>query len=275
MDTQLKIDEKPGKGIRRLLLTEMRGAMEKIGDDGEATKDGIHLFRKHCKRLRGLLRLARPVMGGDFEKEENLIRDLARELSGARDHVVMADTLCVLGVASSGEAGHAEAQITVKPDIDWVRRKLRKAISRMRERDFSRLDGRALWSAFSLTLKQLREEWKGICRKPSDKRFHRLRRWSNYYRHQLVALEQASPRKVQRTLKRLVKLIEATGKAHDLQMLRENLTPERELISLTRQIDEAELRRLETAFQVGARIFDLRHGALPRGMKKRVKSWGM
>lgn len=274
MSTHLEIGEKPGIGIRRLLLQEMEAALGKLQSKKGASKEEIHLFRKHCKRLRALLRLARPVLGGDFEKEQRLIRDLAREVSGARDYAVMAETLQLLNVASPGEVRQVQESITHKPDIGKLRKKLEKAILRMKKRRFSRLDGKALWWAFSMTLKRMHGEWKQICRKPSDHTFHNLRRWANYYRHQLAVLELAKPKKTERILKRFAKLIEAIGKAHDLQVLRENLDPASAHSALARRIDKAELRRLETAFQVGARIFDLRHGALPRGMKKRVKLWG-
>jgi CHAD domain-containing protein len=74
-----------GDGLRavaRDILSEARAILDDhAGDDAEA----VHDFRKAMKRWRALLRLLEPFVGDDARRLRGEARDLARELSGARD----------------------------------------------------------------------------------------------------------------------------------------------------------------------------------------------
>ena len=66
----------------------------------------MHQARKRLKKLRGLLRLVRPVLGRAAYKRHNRhFRDLGRALAGARDAEVMLQTLAGLreGLQAQGE----------------------------------------------------------------------------------------------------------------------------------------------------------------------------
>jgi len=59
--------------------------------------DIIHSVRKKCKRIRGLLRIVRPNIGNLYRNENQFYRDLAHNLSDARDRRVIIETLEKLG----------------------------------------------------------------------------------------------------------------------------------------------------------------------------------
>ena len=75
--------------LRRIAGEQFAQAIEDAGRQDRA--EAIHEIRRHCKRLRGLIRLVRTAFAG-FEAEDEAIRDIAKPLSGLRDARVMLDT---------------------------------------------------------------------------------------------------------------------------------------------------------------------------------------
>lgn len=85
-------------GLSRMALGQLDLAIEALqspaADDSERT---IHEIRKAIKRLRALLRLSRGALGErGFQRENRILRDCARSLSGARDTEVMLGVLRTL-----------------------------------------------------------------------------------------------------------------------------------------------------------------------------------
>jgi CHAD domain-containing protein len=276
MDFQISKKEKPGAGLRRILLNEMKAARCELQGRGEGCteKEAIHLFRKRCKRIRSLLHLARPALGRKFEKWEAQVAQMARDLSATRDRAVMGESLRWLGLATCGEAEDLRTGVSRMPEMLAMAKRFKKLRGEVKKLKFAEIDGDKLWSAFSETRQRLRLEWKRVSRQPSDDRLHRLRRWANYYRHQLNALSECAPEKNQKVERQLAKLIEAIGKAHDLQVLRDHLHPSSKFRALRRCIDDAELRRVETAFIKGAKLFERRYGSLAKGVRGLICAWG-
>lgn len=84
-------DDSVETGFRRIAGEQLGRAVAALEDDG-ALHDGVHDARKRIKKVRGLLRLVRPVFKG-FARENAGLRDAARTLSGLRDHAAMIETL--------------------------------------------------------------------------------------------------------------------------------------------------------------------------------------
>jgi len=75
--------------LRRIAGEQFERAMNSIDRDEQS--EAVHEVRRHCKRLRGLIRLVRTGFA-EFEAEDMAIRDIAKPLSGLRDARVMLDT---------------------------------------------------------------------------------------------------------------------------------------------------------------------------------------
>ncbi len=101
--------ERLADGLRRIALGQVDLALELLGADQHgASTDGagaarppdetaVHETRKALKRLRALLRLLEGELGpATFARENAVLRDVARSLSGARDAAVMLATLDAL-----------------------------------------------------------------------------------------------------------------------------------------------------------------------------------
>jgi len=92
MALTLKRKEGVGKGLRRLAQRQIRASQKALKDCEKL--DAVHEVRKGVKRLRALLRLGRAALrGSDYEQCMGDLRQLARQLSAARDAHVKLNAL--------------------------------------------------------------------------------------------------------------------------------------------------------------------------------------
>jgi CHAD domain-containing protein len=124
MAYRLKQDEGMATGLRRIVREELGKAIAELG--GERSEDpdaAVHEARKHLKKARAALRLARFDVGAGLRREENArLRETQRRLGGARDAQVLLETLAGL----RGPAG--------RPLPERTTRKLRVALTERRAR---------------------------------------------------------------------------------------------------------------------------------------------
>lgn len=74
------------EGVKRIvveLADEALGYLEE--DDPDEIVEAVHETRKLCKKARGLARLVRPGLGGEYSTFNRQFRDAARELGPIRD----------------------------------------------------------------------------------------------------------------------------------------------------------------------------------------------
>lgn len=79
--------------VKRIAREIVTGAIADSKSPKLRDYEKIHEVRKKCKRMRGLLRIVRPQIGGTYKKENIFFRDLARKLSVARDQHVILESL--------------------------------------------------------------------------------------------------------------------------------------------------------------------------------------
>ena len=77
--------------LRRIAREEAEGALEQAQGNGDLAPR-VHSMRKTVKKLRGLLRLVRPVLP-QAKPENEVLRDAGRGLSGLRDAAVQLATV--------------------------------------------------------------------------------------------------------------------------------------------------------------------------------------
>lgn len=76
--------------VRKIAAEQARTALEDTRGDA-SFDETVHVLRRHCKKMRGLLRIIRPNFP-DFERENAAFRDAADSLSAERDAAVMVET---------------------------------------------------------------------------------------------------------------------------------------------------------------------------------------
>ena len=85
-------DETVEAGFRRIASETLDDALGLLRDRDLPTAQIVHRVRRHCKAMRGLLRIVRPVFPA-YQAENVIFRDVAASLSAARDSVVLVEAL--------------------------------------------------------------------------------------------------------------------------------------------------------------------------------------
>jgi CHAD domain-containing protein len=95
MTFQLKSDQSLRKNLWRIARKQIDSALEALTGPKSGTRDeAVHEARKSLKKVRAVLRLARPVIGeADYRGENACYRDSARPLTEVRDARILIETL--------------------------------------------------------------------------------------------------------------------------------------------------------------------------------------
>lgn len=131
MGYKLEDGEEVGPGVRRIVGEQLRDAISQLEGRGEANRDtAVHEARKDLKKARSALRLARHDIDGDLRQRENTaMRDVGRQLSGARDAQVLIETLDALAARSSGPRPPREVVAELRAELVANRSRLRSKVT--------------------------------------------------------------------------------------------------------------------------------------------------
>jgi CHAD domain-containing protein len=234
--------------IRRIVEEECALVRAQLSDIGPGHVDeGIHESRKAFKRLRSLLRLARPALGDDeFDRADQLVRAFGKRLAAPRDTYVLIRTWDWL-VASMGDpiplddvelprkvrgilVAHyleaIEATIHASAEPQRVTQDLETLEELIADAHLWQYGEREVQESIRVQFDRCRQLWKKAERKPSEKRLHRLRREAKYLMHQLELASAFVKKSDRKLIENLDQMVEALGKDHDLAVLREAMDAE-------------------------------------------------
>src|SRR5262245_25791285 len=85
-------EESMEEGIRRVVTEEIDQAIEEIDNLRLKRSEAIHEVRKHCKKIRSVLRLVRPAFEDTYKFENAWVRDTAKGLAELRDAEAIIET---------------------------------------------------------------------------------------------------------------------------------------------------------------------------------------
>jgi len=83
------------KEVIRIAREQIELALRDIGESDRDIHEAVHEVRRHCKLIRGLIRLVRPAFP-EFRSENMWFRDLSRTLSQTRDATASIECLDAL-----------------------------------------------------------------------------------------------------------------------------------------------------------------------------------
>ena len=93
-----KTPEPIAAGLKRVILQEISSAARKLFKHRDRKRDeAVHEARKSIKRIRGVLRVVRPLLGSAYSKESRQFQKLSRGLADFRDAAALLevfDQLC-------------------------------------------------------------------------------------------------------------------------------------------------------------------------------------
>lgn len=235
MTYRLERSESVARGVRRIADDQATRAISELRDPDLDHAVRVHQVRKRVKKLRALLRLVRPAMGkASFHERNDRLRQLNRELAGARDAQVRIETATALAgdhpdLASLGfdtvreylqlqletERELAGGDAGPGPIADTLA-SLRDDIGRWPlDDDGFALISRGLKSAYA----RGREALDDVLEQPDDEHLHALRKRVKDYAYHTRLLRDAWPAPMKCLVNEASMAAELLGDHHDLAVL--------------------------------------------------------
>ena len=212
------------RGLTRIALEQIEKIIVHLEDDSMPLHERVHSMRSRCKRLRALLRLARPAMTAQFKAEDERFRAAGRRLCHLRD-------AHVLGKTTADFEDHLRAEIDVPDDAeDFDPALLKKSLEDMHKARLAaghwKLDARGFYdiaAGLGRTYDNARRAWRRALEEPTDEHFHRLRRWAKYLLFQVMILKPVKAKRLGPLRRELDRLGDELGLGHDLAVLEHSL----------------------------------------------------
>ncbi|MGC4113204.1 MAG: CHAD domain-containing protein [Myxococcales bacterium] len=237
--------------------------------------DAVHEYRKALRRARAVVRLARPVLGGEsFRALVHDLRDALRGTSPLRDAAVLLKTLAGLpDDPASRPARHAlarllqaesEAGVAAAPQKE-LRRSL-QILSPIPERLLACLPEKVRWrelrAGLERSYRRTRRARERAFRTREDTEVHAFRKSVKELRYQVELLQAAGGEKPGKARRKLAGLAEALGEVTDLTLLRRTAHLRLQELAGTRPealfavLDEAIEARLEALEKSSRPLFE-------------------
>jgi CHAD domain-containing protein len=298
MSFRLRRKESVEEGVRRIAREEIDGALSKIAEAELPPARIVHEVRKHTKKLRGLLRLVRPVMEDSFARENAWFRDAAQELSPARDAEVRLsafeallahfqpelDPAALAPVRAALERDRNEASAPAGKLGEKLERFAQTMREARRRADSWSLDDRgfaAVAAGLEQTYRQGRQAMKTAYADPTPENFHEWRKRAKHhgYHMRLVGGLWKQEMQVRRFAAEF--LSDLLGDDHDLVLLQtaladENLDldPDADTIqALLVLIDHRRTELQTTAYPLGQRLFAEKPSRLTSRLEHYWQAW--
>lgn len=247
----------------------------------------VHKARRHCKRLRGLLRLIEPRFKR-FAEENLAVRDAMNLLAGSRDAAVMRETMEALAGfdREKSEPGMDRALVDavcqlleqrseMLPDAAAQRRLLEEfsaALTRIRARvggwSIKGSGFGCLGDGLEQTYRRMRREMVAAQRSPTADALHEWRKHTKYHWHHMGLLQAAAPEMLEGRRHLLDQLGETLGDHHNLAVLDQTLgdepgpIAEAEIAVVRQVIGERQTSLAGQAFSLGQQLVAERPSAL-------------
>ncbi|MCY3903387.1 MAG: CHAD domain-containing protein [Caldilineaceae bacterium] len=282
MSFSLSVEETAEASLRRIVYEQIDGAIAQLGR-GDDLNEEIHEARKHFKRIRAVLRLARGALPGKTYRCENaFFRDQGRILSPVRDSAVYLETFDRLhGRHGRHMTGNALTRLrhalekSHRSLLDGLARdpqqlaaivdSLEVARSRVDSWRFRATETAPFAPGLQRTYARGRAELRVAIKRPTTENFHAFRKRVKYLWYHMQILRPVWPGPVGALARECDKLGDRLGDEHDLAMLLQSsqlqeLQEERgdlaDLLNVLADRERSHIRR--TASLQAARIYQER-----------------
>jgi len=270
-------DETVEAAIRRIAREEIDGAIQEIDDCDLSGHETVHQVRKRCKKIRGLIRLARPSFDG-YAAENRRFRDAARSLSEIRDATTRIECLDALTDRYHREIDRAPserlrgalvarresvaASCDLASRLGAFRAEMESSRDRVDRWSFAKEDFAAISGGLKGTYGRTRKAMRRAYARPSAERFHEWRKSVKYNRYHAQLLCGIWEPVMEPVCRELETLSDLLGEAHDLVVMRalldeapDALGPPRESKRLLDLMERRRERLLARARPVGRRLY--------------------
>lgn len=233
MAYRLKLQEKPGQGVRRILREQTERCLAHLAEDIDPVA-GVHETRKSIKRARALLRLVRPGLDKDeYRNEDARWRRIGRLLGGQRDRHVLLATLDHLEAeqGSNDDRHFALVRLAVESlsgplaqgldeaIVSEARRQLQASEARLDQIKLAPDDFDVIGAGLELTLKSCRKAYARAIESSDAGDWHNWRKTVQQHWRQMRLVERAWPEYFRARTMLASELSQVLGRAHDLALL--------------------------------------------------------
>jgi CHAD domain-containing protein len=234
-------DSSVGDGFARIATEQAAKAVLNADAVGDPPADRIHAARRHCKRLRGLFRLARPDFP-DYRKANALVRDAAAHLSAARDARVIRQTLEKLSEwaglpAPEPAKHHAPNSEDEAAALNAFRGAIGRVVRDAGNWNVDHLTYESIGEGFERCYAQAAKAGKEALQKPDDEAFHDWRKLTKYHSFHLILLKDLLGKDASAKIKRVEQLAAVLGQHHDLAVLRHTASASPQSLSASLDAD--------------------------------------
>jgi len=272
------------KAIARATLSEARAVLD---DTEKPDATAIHDLRKALKRWRALLRLLEPFLGEDARRMRAEARDLARELSGARDAQSAIEALAdvaeseaklsprtVASIRGRLDAIRVSAEATSLNEAD--RERLRAAIDAagaiVATWDLDKLSFAELARELSRTYQRLREDSPKDWSKAEPDTLHELRSVAVAHRYQMELVEPVWPKFGKLWVAEAQRLRDRLGAFQDLSVLMGFTVPHGALAPWRSRLTPLIAARQKKHAKAAQRIADRLLAEKPKAFRHRLET---
>ena len=272
-------EEAPSDSLSRIAVEQIEGAVTQL-QRSDDLNEGVHEARKHFKRVRALLRLARGAIPAEtYESENQFFRDLGRLLSPVRDSAVYIETLDLLrnsyrALKTDEALQHLrkrmvrEHRAVLEEFVQDVQQQesLIASLQEAQPRVASWMFHENEFSLFRAGLRRIygrgRAERDAAYSRPSTESFHVWRKRVKYLWHHLQILQPLWPAQLKAMERECDRLADRLGEEHDLAVLMDT-PPVRELLAtrsasaelLSSTVFRARERQRRAAIPLAQRIY--------------------
>lgn len=283
----VRTDVAVGEALRAIARDILSEAHVVLLDRKKTKAAAVHDYRKAMKRWRALLRLLEPLVGEDAQRLRHEARDLARELSGARDAQSAIEALDDL---ADGETALSPRTLrSVRARLEAIRQNAEAATLKKARRAklIAALERAgtviAAWRLEKLTFDDLARELAKTYQRmrddaPKDWRaaepdvLHDLRSVVVAHRYQMELIEPLWPKFGQLWVAEAQRLRDRLGAFQDLSVLQGLTRPHAPLAPwrarLTPQIHARQATHAKAAQRIGRRLLAER----PKAFRRRLEA---
>src|SRR3954469_16260868 len=271
-------------GAARDTLSEARAALD---DKERPDAVAVHDLRKAMKRWRALLRLLEPFLGDDARRLRTEARDLARDLSGARDAQSAIEALNDL--AGNGSDLSPRTVASIRGRLDTIRLSAEAATINedVRVRLRTALDGAgatvAAWALEKLTFaelarelartyQRLREDSPKDWSKAEPDALHDLRSIVGAHRYQMELVEPLWPKFGKLWVAEAQRLRDWLGAFQDLSVLRGFTVPHGALAPWRSRLTPLILARQRRHAKAAQRLANQLLAEKPKAFRRRLEA---
>jgi CHAD domain-containing protein len=278
-------------GIKRIVNEEITQAIKEIDNPRLKRNETIHEIRKHCKKIRSVLRLVRPQFEKTYQFENAWFRDTAKGLAGLRDAEAVLETYDSLLDKFNDQVDRRafapirraltfrNKKVTKKTGnlsrkLKDLRARMSKAAGRVPDWKLKVQEYDGIEEGLVATYRRARDAMSAAYNEPSAENFHEWRKQAKYHDNHMRLLRELWKPVMRSLSEETDELSDLLGDDHNLAVLYKTLLKspkeygkKRDIQVLLGLIDRRSAELRMEANTIGARIL----GEKPKAFGRRFR----